>query len=155
MPRLRQYGAVFFVLLGLLAGCVSRTNPVLYYHPEFTKQDPISLLEKVREIERQDFDNIHLETLAQNRLSSHHLVIIRKGEALHYHAEHDGWAIVLKGKGEFLLGERKFEIHPGSTVYIPRGVRHKAARQGKDAIAAFVIFTPPYDGKDTIPVAEK
>lgn len=138
-----------------LFGCASGGYRFSYYHPEFTKQDPIALLEKVKEIEKQNFDNIHLETIATNELSSHHLVVVKRAEPLHYHAHHDGWAICLKGEGEFVLGDKKFSIHPGSSVYIPSGIRHRAIRHGKEPIAAFVIFTPPYDGKDTIPVEEK
>lgn len=145
-------GTIF--LFSLIAGCASKGLPH-YYHPEFTKQDPLSLLEKAEEIEKKDFDNIQLETIAQNELSSHHLVVIKKEEPLHYHATHSGWAVVLKGKGEFVLGDRSLQIRPGFSVYIPQGVRHKAARRGKEALAAFVIFTPPYDGKDTVPVEEK
>ncbi len=142
----------------LLAGCVSAALRPFYYHPEFTKQDPLPLLEKMKEIEKQDFDNIRLETIAENDLSSHHLVVIRKAEPLHYHATHDAWALVLKGKGDFLLGEKgekALALRPGSSVYIPRGMRHKATRRGKTSLAAFVIFTPPYDGKDIVPVEEK
>ena len=83
------------------AGCAAHAPT--YYHPEFTKQDPVSLLEKVKEIESQDFDNIRLETMAVNELSSHHLVVVKKAEPLHYHATHDAWAMVLKGKGDFSL----------------------------------------------------
>lgn len=139
----------------LLAGCLSARHGPSYFHPEFTKQDPVSLLERVEEIENQDFDNLHLETIAENNLSSHHLVVVRKEEPLHYHASHDAWAFVLKGEGDFLLGEKTLALHPGSSVYIPRGIRHKATARGVESLAAFVIFTPPYDGKDTIPVEEK
>ncbi len=146
---------VALLLVALLTGCASQTEPPSYYHPEFTRENAVSLLEKVGEMEKQDFDNVRLETLARNKLSSHHLVVVRKAEPLHYHARHDGWAVVLKGSGTFLLGDRMFEIHPGSSFYIPRGVHHRAIREGKEALAAFVIFTPPFDGKDTIPVEKK
>jgi len=110
---------------------------------------------KVAEIEAKYRENIHLEKIAESALSSHHVVIIRDKEPLHYHADHDGWAIALKGKGDLILGEKKFAIRPGSSVFIPRGIHHKAINRGREPLAAFVIFTPAYDGKDTIPVAEK
>lgn len=141
----------FFLLVIFLAGCASKPVNFQYYHPEITP-DPIVLLARVKEIEKENFDNIKLVTLAKNKLSSHHLVIIRNEEPLHYHAKHDGYAMVLRGEGEFLLGDRKFSLKPGSSVFIPRTVHHKAIRRGKEPIAAFVIFTPPYDGKDSIPV---
>ena len=137
-------------LVGLLTGCAP--NRYLYYHPQVTKEGPVSLLEQVKQIEKQNFDNIKMVTIAKNKLSTHHLVVIKKEEPLHIHAAHDGWAICLKGEGEFILGDKRFLIHPGSSVYIPRGVPHKAIRRGREPIAAFVIFTPPYNGKDTLPV---
>ena len=145
---LLQFSFVLF-LSGTASGCVARSSYV-YYHPEVTHEGPVFLLEKVKEIEKQNFDNVKLETIAKNELSTHHLVIIKKEEPLHIHAAHDGWAICLKGKGEFVIGDKKFPIHPGSSVFIPRGVPHKAIRRGREPIAAFVIFTPPYDGLDTV-----
>jgi mannose-6-phosphate isomerase-like protein (cupin superfamily) len=115
----------------------------------------VSLLEKTSAIEEKDFENIAMETLAKNNLSSHHLVVVREREPLHYHAEHDGWALVIKGEADFLLGEEWMVLRPGRSVYIPRGVRHKAIRRGPEAIAAFVVFTPPYDGSDMVLVREE
>ena len=140
------------VLCAVASGCAG--SRYVYYHPEITKEAPISLVEKAKEIEKQSFDNVKLETIARNKLSTHHIVIVKKEEPLHIHASHDGWAICLKGKGEFVIGDKKFAIHPGSSVYIPRGVPHKAIRRGREPIAAFVIFTPPYDGKDTVLVGK-
>ena len=146
----RQFlSGIFLVFLGAsITGC-ARTD-YLYYHPDSTRENPVSLLEKAKEIEKENFDNVKMETIAANPLSTHHIVIVKKEEPLHTHAAHDAWAICLKGDGELVLGFKKLAIHPGSSVYIPRGVPHKAIRRGKTPIAAFVIFTPPYDGKDTV-----
>ena len=142
------------LLLGAaVSGCTK--SRYLYYHPDITKEGQISLLEKAAEIEKEKFDNIKVETVAKNELSTHHIVIVKKEEPLHYHATHDGWAICLKGEGEFVIGDKRFPIHPGSSVSIPRGIPHKAIRRGKEPVVAFVIFTPPYDGKDTVPVGRK
>ena len=137
---------------GFASGCTP--NRFLYYHPQVTKTEPVSLVEQAKQIEKQNFDNIKLVTIAKNKLSTHHLVIVKKEEPLHTHATHDLWALCLRGKGELVLGDKRFQIHPGSSVYIPRGVPHKAINRGKEPIAALVIFTPPYDGKDTVPVSK-
>lgn len=147
----RNRKAIFLFLSYLLAGCASPRSPFSYFHPEVNFGEGASLRAKVSEIEKQDFENIHFETLAQNQLSSHHLVVIRGGEPLHDHARHDAWALVLKGEGDFLLGERKLALRSGSSVFIPRGIPHRATRQGRETLAAFVIFTPPYDGVDPLP----
>lgn len=146
--------AALAALAVLLTGCVSR-NPFSYYHPLTAPGQISSLLKRVEEIESQKFENIKMETLVDNGLSSHHLVVIRDQEPLHYHADHDGWAQVLKGEADFLLDQTWMKLEPGSSVYIPRGMRHKALRRGPGALSAFVIFTPSYDGKDIVPVEEK
>lgn len=147
----------FLILVFLsvfLAGC-SAPKQFSYHNPQINPPQIASLLEKVKEIEKQDFKNVRIETIAENELSSHHLVVIREKEPLHYHANHDGWALVLKGEADFLLGKTSRLLRRGDMVYIPRGVPHQATRRGREALAAFVIFTPPFDGKDTIPVENK
>lgn len=143
------------VFLSLLAGCAASRQNFSYYHPNAKTPFIASLLEKVSVVEKEDFENLRMETLATNPLSSHHLVVIRREEPLHYHAAHDGWALVLKGEADFLLGESGMKLSPGSSVYLPRGIKHKAVRTGGEPVAALVIFTPAYDGKDVVPVEEK
>ena len=154
-------GFIFSVSLSLcffasfVTGCASSKPSFPFHHPETEFHEPIYLLEKVNEIEKQDFENIHLETLGKDVLSSHHLVVIRQKEELHYHADHDLSAMVIKGRGILTVGEHQFGVGPGSSVYIPRGLPHQVVVQGKGPVAALVIFTPPFDGKDMIPVPEK
>ena len=136
-----------------LGGCAADKSSFSYQNPK-NIPDTVFLLERAREIEKKDFENIQLETLAQNELSSHHLVVIRDREPLHYHATHDAWALVIKGKGEFFLGDKWTRFHPGVSFFIPRGVHHQAVSSGKEPLAAFAIFTPPYDGRDMVPVRE-
>lgn len=138
----------------LLAGCASTSRPFSYYHPGFKAPNPVLLEQKVAEIEKKDFGNIHIELLAQSAYASHHLVVIRNAETLHKHEHHDGWAMIIKGEGNFLLDGKTIKLYPGSAVFIPRGMPHQATRTGKEPLAAFVIFTPPFDGVDTIPVTE-
>lgn len=143
------------LILALCASACAPKSQYLYFHPSVTPESPESLLDKIAEIEKEDFDNIKTVLLAQNKLSSHHLVVIKKAEPFHSHPQSDLWAMALKGEGEFVSGDKRFKVHPGSNIYVPRGVPHKALATGKGPIAALVIFTPPYEGKDTAPVAEK
>jgi mannose-6-phosphate isomerase-like protein (cupin superfamily) len=159
LPGAGRVARRLLVLILLLSGCTLSKTQFSYYHPapqeafKAVSESRRSLLHRVKELGREEFENIRLETLAENELSSHHLVIIRQGEPLHYHAQHDGWAMVLKGRGEFLLGQSRFRLSPGSSFFIPRGTVHQAVNEGQEPLAAFVIFTPPYDGTDFV-VAE-
>ena len=40
----------------------------------------------------------------------------------------------------------------GDTAVVPKGVPHYFVNNGDQPAAAFVTFTPPYDGTDNVPV---
>src|SRR6266436_2488625 len=46
---------------------------------------------------------------------------------LHYHERTDEFYYVIAGKGTMTLDDEEIELHEGVVVYIPRGVRYKAA----------------------------
>jgi mannose-6-phosphate isomerase-like protein (cupin superfamily) len=54
----------------------------------------------------------------------HHLEIT--DAKLHYHERTDEIYYVLDGSGRMQLDEREIELHKDVTVYVPRGVKHRA-----------------------------
>ena len=54
----------------------------------------------------------------------HHLEITNA--KLHYHERTDEIYYVLGGSGKMLLDDEEIELRPDVTVYVPRGVKHKA-----------------------------
>ena len=54
----------------------------------------------------------------------HHLEIT--DAKLHYHARTDEFYYVLSGQGRMQLDEQQIELHEGTVVYVPRGVKHRA-----------------------------
>ncbi|MSU61980.1 MAG: cupin domain-containing protein [Pedosphaera sp.] len=54
----------------------------------------------------------------------HHLEITNA--KLHYHQRTDEIYYVLEGTGRMQLDEEEVELHKDITVYVPRGVKHKA-----------------------------
>ncbi len=46
---------------------------------------------------------------------------------LHYHQRTDEFYYVISGTGMMRLDDEEIELHPGVVVYVPRGVKHKAA----------------------------
>jgi len=54
----------------------------------------------------------------------HHLEITNA--KLHYHEHTDEIYYVLGGSGKMLLDDQEIELRPDVTVYVPRGVKHKA-----------------------------
>jgi mannose-6-phosphate isomerase-like protein (cupin superfamily) len=81
---------------------------------------------------------------------SHHLAVVRVGEEPHYHRFHDLTVMVLRGEGVLDLDGRKIAMKAGDVAHIQRGVRHFFRNSGSEPAASFVIFAPPYDGRDTV-----
>lgn len=54
----------------------------------------------------------------------HHLEITHA--KLHYHERTDEIYYVLAGQGRMRLGDEEIELRPDVTVYVPRGMKHKA-----------------------------
>ncbi len=100
-------------------------------------------------------EDIRLEEISRGETSSTHLVVIRRREPLHVHAQHDLIAIVLRGEGTLTMGERPLEVRPGAILTIPRGVPHSFLNKSNEPAIAYAVFTPPFDGKDMVPLQEQ
>lgn len=98
--------------------------------------------------------NMRVVNLGRTAETSHHLVQVRHGEPLHIHRDHDLTVIVARGHGTMRLGGRSFAVTAGDAVFVPRAVPHAFLNGSRQPAAALVIFTPPFDGKDTIAVQE-
>ena len=54
----------------------------------------------------------------------HHLQIT--DAKLHYHERTDEFYYVIKGEGKMQLDDSTIELSEGTTVYVPRGMKHRA-----------------------------
>lgn len=97
-------------------------------------------------------DNIKVTIVGQGQSVSHHVVQIRNRESPHIHKIHDGTVVMMKGRGYLMMENRRMDLSVGDVVYIPRGVVHYYVNSASEPTVAFVICSPPFDGKDTIPV---
>ena len=61
---------------------------------------------------------------------------------------------MVKGGGYLMMETRRIDLSVGDIVYIPRGTVHYFVNTASEPTVAFVVFSPPFDGKDTAP-AEK
>ena len=86
--------------------------------------------------------------------ASFHKIILKTAEKPHIHAKHDLAVYVLKGSSWIYLNEKKIELFPGDFVIIPKGTVHWAVNTGKDPAEVLAVFSPPFDGKDIVPVEE-
>src|SRR5712671_3176848 len=46
---------------------------------------------------------------------------------LHYHERTDEFYYVISGSGTMVLDGEEIDMQPGTVVYVPRGVKHKAS----------------------------
>lgn len=90
--------------------------------------------------------------LGRTEGSSLHVVQIRDREALHVHERHDLVAFLHRGHGTLQLGSETLAIREGSVVAIPRGVPHAFVNESRKPAAALAVFSPPFDGTDSVPV---
>lgn len=86
---------------------------------------------------------------------SHHIVQIRDREIPHIHKFHDLTVIVLGGRGYIMWEQRRIDLKAGDVLFIPRGLAHYYVNGSEEPAVAFAIYSPPFDGKDTIPVGQR
>ena len=138
--------SLFFV--GVVA-CATPQHFYLRYDREFIQSD---LNEILTEHPLSAEENIKVVTLGKGQGVSHHVVQIRDREIPHVHKKHDLTVMVLKGKGYLLLGKRKIDLAAGDVLFVPRRTTHYFVNTFSEPSVALAVFSPPFDGKDTIPV---
>lgn len=89
-------------------------------------------------------------TLTSTDEFSAHVLQFRTGEARHVHCVHDLTILVHRGEGEVTIDDRPRVARPGDVFHIPRGVPHSIRARGADPLVTINVFTPPFDGKDSV-----
>ncbi len=135
----------------LLAGCSATA----------VRDDPLFTMRYEKGVEAFDLDSlvsragsgpVSVIDLGRTAWVSHHVALVREGEVPHYHRFHDLTVVVLRGEGIIDIEGKRFTLKRGDVSYVQRGVRHYFRNTGKDLAAAFVTFSPPFDGRDTVTV---
>ena len=142
-------GRFLTFLLFCLFGCAPAARFHLQYGGELRQSDVEKI---VAENPLGANENIKITTLGQGESVSHHVIQVRDRENPHIHKTHDGTVVMMKGRGYLMMENRRIELSVSDVVYIPRGVVHHYVNTGSEPTVAFVTFSPPFDGKDTIPV---
>jgi mannose-6-phosphate isomerase-like protein (cupin superfamily) len=137
------------ITLFLLSACA----PVPYLFLQYGKElKQIDLARVVAENPLGPGENIKITTLGQGQGVSHHVVQIRDRESPHMHKTHDGTVLMVGGRGYMMMDNRRIELAVGDIVHIPRGAVHYYVNTAAQPSIAFVVFSPPFDGKDNVPV---
>jgi mannose-6-phosphate isomerase-like protein (cupin superfamily) len=108
-------------------------------------------LEKLADTEKLAPDeNLKVREMFRDGDTSHHLVWVRGVEGSHRHDDHALTVIILRGWGLMKIGSGLRRVGPGSILYVPRGIVHEFRNESGDVAVAYVIYSPPYDGKDRV-----
>lgn len=91
---------------------------------------------------------IAIRTLRTTEQASFHLVHAVGAEEPHYHDRTDLTVFVLSGEVDVHLGERTQRARVGDVIEIPKGTKHWVANAGAGPSLSYVVFSPPFDGKD-------
>lgn len=101
-----------------------------------------------------NFENIYVEKLAEDSLSSVFLIWVKKFVPFHKHLEHTESVYILEGSGEMQLGDSIFQVNAGNYLFIPKNTPHKVVVTSQNPLKVISIQTPMFDGSDRV-VLEK
>lgn len=133
----------------ILLACAPSPRLYLQYGSEFVQSDLNRIL---AENPLPATENYKVVTLGKGPEISHHVVQIRDREIPHIHKNHDLTVVMLRGQGYLMLEKRRIDLAVGDVLFVPRSVPHYFVNTYTQPSVALAIFSPPFDGKDTIPV---
>ena len=99
-------------------------------------------------------ENIRADEIGRTPGASFHLVQVRDRERPHRHALHDLTVVVLRGHGTLVRDADRVALRPGDAAAIPRAAAHWFANEARAPAVALVIFVPPLDAPDIVPVVD-
>lgn len=151
MKQLSASLRVLGILLGLgLSACSSsRPHQVFTWHDG---QQPLPLdYETVLATDPiQPEDDLKIYSLGRTDDASYHLVQIQTAEPLHIHRTHEGTATLLRGRGSLRVGKDLVAMEAGDVASIPKNTIHAYTNEGDKPSLLYVVFVPPYAGKDRV-----
>jgi quercetin dioxygenase-like cupin family protein len=95
---------------------------------------------------------LRVDEVARSPAASWHIVQVATGEAPHRHRAHDLTVLVLRGEGILTLDGAGVAMRVGDAAVVPRDRPHWFTRRGGVSAVALVVFTPPLDAPDSVPV---
>lgn len=97
-------------------------------------------------------DNISVERLAGDSLTTSFLIQIKREVPMHYHAFHSEHVYILAGAGEFVLNGDTSMVSEGMYMFIPSESKHYVNVTSDIPMRVLSIQCPEFTGKDRIKV---
>jgi len=131
------------LVVTLCAACAARAPRLPYTGPldDFLAAHPLA-----------DGQNIRVDEIGRTASASYHVAQVRGAESPHRHVTHDLTVVVLRGHGTLTRDGERVAVVAGDTSVIARGAPHWFANGARTPAVSLVIFVPPLDAPDTVPV---
>lgn len=98
-----------------------------------------------------DFENIKVEKLAHDSLSTGFLIWVKKSVRPHRHVHHSENIYVIEGEGDMTVGDKTFRIVPGSYIFVPTNEVHSVVvDESKGTMKVLSVQAPFFDGNDRV-----
>ena len=147
-------GYVILLFLSFSA-CSTAQRTIFYQIDNLGKIEEKTIDRELWENEIAPGEPLKSSTIVQSDLASYHLVQIRGEEERHRHDYHDVAIFFQSGNGLMFLGDKSFRVKQGAVIFVRHGVPHYFMNGGVTPAVAIMVYSPPYDKKDYIPVPEK
>lgn len=97
-----------------------------------------------------EYDNIHVQKLYNDSLSTSYVIWIKDSVRLHKHQFHTESLYIIEGTAEMKLGEKQFTIKEGDFITIPKNTVHSAKVTSTLPLKVISVQAPEFLGKDRI-----
>jgi quercetin dioxygenase-like cupin family protein len=101
-----------------------------------------------------DEGGIRADQIGRFEGASYHVVQVLGSERPHRHATHDITVFVLRGRGVLTRAGGHTALGAGDAAAVPRGEPHWFKSEGAFPAVALVVFAPPLDAPDAVPLED-
>jgi len=137
------------LLLAMVTACAPRVIRVS------TPQGVVDLDQFLAAHRLPDEGGIRADRIGRTEGASYHVVQVLGREQPHRHDTHDLTVFVLRGRGVLTRQTSKTPLAAGDAAVVHRGEPHWFASEGAFPAISLVVFTPPLDAPDAVPLEER
>jgi len=98
---------------------------------------------------------VRADQIGRTEGASYHIVQVHGSEKPHRHETHDLTVFVLRGHGVLTRPAGRMPLQQGDASVMPRGEPHWFASEGAFPAVTLVVFSPPLDAPDAVPVEQR
>lgn len=98
----------------------------------------------------ENFDNIHVQKLNSDSLSTTFAIWVKLKVRMHKHAFHTENVYITEGKGNFYLADSSYSVKKGDLITIPKDTWHGVEVTSKSTMKVISIQSPEFKGIDRI-----